>query len=86
MRDNFTSTKVEEYKIGDAVRILDDIAKVHNLQENHGGWIDDMALVKKRASLSFSYHYCYCLECLPVSGSSGAGVPGLSHWRCPSWC
>jgi hypothetical protein len=37
---------VEQYKVGDAVRILDDIARVHDLQENHGGWIDDMALVR----------------------------------------
>ena len=39
---------MEQYKVGDAVRILDDIARVHDLQENHGGWIDDMALVRKR--------------------------------------
>ena len=27
------------------VRIINDIAEVHTLQENHGGWVDDMALV-----------------------------------------
>ena len=27
------------------VRILDDIAEVNKLQEDHGGWVDDMALV-----------------------------------------
>ena len=27
------------------VRISDDIAHVHALQEDHGGWVDDMALV-----------------------------------------
>ena len=27
------------------MRVVDDIATVHNLQENHGGWVDDMALV-----------------------------------------
>ncbi len=31
--------------IGSAVRVLDDIAKVHEYQVGHGGWNDDMALV-----------------------------------------
>lgn len=31
--------------IGSVVRVLDDIAKVHELQDGHGGWNDDMALV-----------------------------------------
>ena len=30
------------------VRVLDDIATVHSFQENHGGWVDDMALVHFR--------------------------------------
>ena len=34
-----------QFSVGDVVRVLDDIAKVHNLQENHGGWVDDIALV-----------------------------------------
>lgn len=33
------------FSAGDVIRIVDDIAEVHNLQENHGGWVDDMALV-----------------------------------------
>ena len=33
------------FSVGDVVRVLDDMSKVHTLQENHGGWIDDMALV-----------------------------------------
>ena len=28
------------------VRVINDIAEVHTLQDEHGGWIDDMALVK----------------------------------------
>ena len=30
---------------GDVVRIIDDIAVVRSLQEDHGGWVDDMAMV-----------------------------------------
>ena len=30
---------------GDVVRVSDDMALVHQSQENHGGWADDMALV-----------------------------------------
>lgn len=37
--------QVPQFSSGDVVRILDDIATVHNLQEGHGGWVDDMALV-----------------------------------------
>ena len=37
--------QVPQFSAGDVVRILDDIATVHNLQEGHGGWVDDMALV-----------------------------------------
>ena len=40
-----TDQEVEQFHVGDVVRILDDIAKVHNLQDDHGGWVDDMALV-----------------------------------------
>ena len=36
---------MNEFGRGDVVRILDDIAQVHSLQEDHGGWVDDMALV-----------------------------------------
>lgn len=37
--------QVPQFSSGDVVRILDDIAAVHKLQEGHGGWVDDMALV-----------------------------------------
>ena len=37
--------QVELFNTGDVIRVIDDIAKVHDLQENHGGWVDDMALV-----------------------------------------
>ncbi len=38
--------KQVQYSKGDPVRILNDISMVYQLQENHGGWIDDMALVR----------------------------------------
>lgn len=33
------------FDIGDAVRVLDDLAELHRLQSNIGDWNDDMALV-----------------------------------------
>ena len=30
---------------GDVVRVCEDMAEVHRLQSEHGGWTDDMALV-----------------------------------------
>ena len=39
------TAQVDQLSVGDVVRVVDDIAKVHTLQENHGGWVDDMALV-----------------------------------------
>lgn len=52
---------MEKFSVGDVVRILDDIAKVHSLQEDHGGWVDDMALVSfyavYRCSLFFTYPF-----------------------------
>ena len=49
----FTFVQVEQFSTGDVIRILDDIATVHDLQENHGGWVDDMALVgDSNASMS----------------------------------
>ena len=38
--------KQVQYSKGDPVRILNDISMVYQLQESHGGWIDDMALVR----------------------------------------
>eukprot|EP00731_Ephydatia_muelleri_P014626 Em0008g346a len=37
-------SKVHQFATGDVVRVIDDIAAVHNYQEDHGGWVDDMAL------------------------------------------
>ena len=37
--------QVEEFQNGDVVRVSNEIALVHLLQENHGGWVDDMVLV-----------------------------------------
>ena len=33
------------FSAGDVIRVVNDIAAVHSNQENHGGWVDDMALV-----------------------------------------
>ena len=38
--------QVAAFKEGDVVRVIDDMAEVHTLQEDHGGWVDDMALVR----------------------------------------
>ena len=53
------------------MRVLDDIAKVHTLQENHGGWIDDMALVSGaghaavlHSSVLIDLHFVYGVDCL----------------------
>jgi E3 ubiquitin-protein ligase mind-bomb len=37
-------TKVTCFSTGDIVQVIEDIAAVHSFQENHGGWVDDMAL------------------------------------------
>ncbi|CAK9186658.1 unnamed protein product, partial [Ilex paraguariensis] len=36
--------KVNRFKVGDSVRILNDVAKVQELQKGHGEWLDIMAL------------------------------------------
>ena len=51
-----TIIQVEQFNTGDVVRVIDDIAKVHDLQENHGGWVDDMALVGGTCVLWFATH------------------------------
>lgn len=33
------------YDIGDAIRVVDDLAELHRMQSNIGDWNDDMALV-----------------------------------------
>lgn len=42
-------TKVTQHSVGDVIKILDDISMVHNLQDGHGGWVDDMALALGQA-------------------------------------
>ncbi|XP_019848978.1 PREDICTED: E3 ubiquitin-protein ligase MIB2-like [Amphimedon queenslandica] len=42
-------TKVTQFAVGDVIKIIDDIALVHDLQEDHGGWVDDMALTLGQA-------------------------------------
>lgn len=36
---------VPQFSVGDVVRVLDDMSQVNYLQDGHGGWTDDMALV-----------------------------------------
>ena len=31
--------------LGDVIRVIDDLERVHELQRGHPGWLDDMALV-----------------------------------------
>ena len=33
------------FKVNDVVKVINDISQVHSLQDGHGGWSDDMALV-----------------------------------------
>jgi len=40
-----TKARISYYMPGDIVRVLDDIAKVHELQKAGPGWLDDMVLV-----------------------------------------
>ncbi|XP_067658955.1 E3 ubiquitin-protein ligase MIB2-like isoform X2 [Haliotis asinina] len=40
--------KVPELSLGNVVRIIDDEDKARNLQEDHGGWLDDMKKVLGR--------------------------------------
>ncbi len=35
------------YGYRDIVRMIDDMVQVYSLQTDHGGWNDDMALVKR---------------------------------------
>ena len=41
------SPQVKQFAVNDVVKVVDDIAAVHDLQTDHGGWVDDMALVSK---------------------------------------
>ena len=49
------------FKEGDVVRIIDDMAEVHMLQDDHGGWVDDMALVRINC---FVLYECVCMYVL----------------------
>ena len=41
----FIQVDVPIFYYGDVVRVIDDMALVCSLQEGHGGWNDDIALV-----------------------------------------
>ncbi len=41
----FNFSQAGSFQQGDVVRVNNDIALVHTLQEDHGGWVDDMVLV-----------------------------------------
>ena len=84
--------QVELFNTGDVIRVIDDIAKVHDLQENHGGWVDDMALVGSAStnsamlcsgvdSLSLLFLFFFCCTVSWSGWSCGEGFP---YWRCPS--
>ena len=70
---------MDHFQQGDVVRVLDDIAKVHNLQENHGGWVDDMALVRRERECvrTFRIHTPFFFT---VSWPSWSNSEGLSNW------
>ena len=86
---------MKQFSKGDVVRILDDLAKVHSLQENHGGWLDDMALVSDNKSIllvsdiiiffPFCSHDSPCLS-PTVPGTGGSCGNSLPNWRCQSGC
>lgn len=46
--------KVNRFKVGDNVRIINDVTKVQELQKGHGEWLDIMALVRMILLLNFS--------------------------------
>ena len=55
--------KVTYFSAGDIVQVIDDIASVHNFQENHGGWVDDMALVGTLCYFFTSWIYHALTQC-----------------------
>ena len=65
--------QVTSFSTGDVIRIIDDIATVHNLQESHGGWVDDMALVWKWL------HVQYTCMCLLIHDTNHHVVPKSMH-------
>ena len=44
-------TKLVQFSKGDVIKVIDDMQMVYTLQESHGGWVDDMALVRERERL-----------------------------------
>ena len=61
--------QVELFNTGDVIRVIDDIAKVHDLQENHGGWVDDMALVGSvpiHRNNNYSAILCFVVDSLSL--------------------
>ena len=59
--------QVELFNTGDVIRVIGDIAKVHDLQESHGGWVDDMALVGDvpiHRNNNYSAMLCFVIDSL----------------------
>ena len=55
------------FKVNDVVRVINDISQVHSLQDGHGGWSDDMALVSSICMYVCMYVYvCVCMCVLYV--------------------
>ena len=57
------------FNTGDVIRVIDDIAKVHDLQENHGGWVDNMALVGNvpiHRNNNYSAMLCFVVDSLSL--------------------
>lgn len=52
--------QVHLFRVGDVVRVIDDIAEVNKLQEGHGGWHDNIALVRIGALCVYA-HACICV-------------------------
>ena len=86
---------MELFNTGDVIRVIDDIAKVHDLQESHGGWVDDMALVGDvpiHRNNNYSAMLCFIVDslslffllssCRAVSWPGWSSGQGFPHWRC----
>jgi hypothetical protein len=78
--------QVELFNTGDVIRVIDDIAKMHDLQENHGGWVDDMALVGNASTntamlcfvivQSITSLFSSCRDCFPLPVVQSLGQVG----------
>ena len=49
------------FKVNDVVRVINDISQVHSLQDGHGGWSDDMALVSVCVCVCVCICVCVCV-------------------------